>query len=209
MASNGSAMRMSFTDAKSKAQTMRTKGKEFNKNLKSVYSKATSMHTYWIGKRYNDVVTEFNKMIPALNDMSKLVVDSIPQALESAANVIAIANNSENVTVHPEEASAITEIATYPEENNVLDIKPNNVQTIFNDINQLIKDANNNLNDIQNTFEKLDWTGSAHDDFEKQLKNLKNKIHTSLVNARDNFKNQINAATTDYESAQKAIMGKK
>ena len=57
-----------------------------NSEITSAYSKLESMHEFWYGKRYNELLTKFNKINPQLNTMLELVVRKLPYVLELIAN---------------------------------------------------------------------------------------------------------------------------
>ena len=59
-------------------QTLRSQGNTLNKHFTAVYSKAAEMSKNWKGLRYNELMTEFNKLSPTINSMLQLVITNTP-----------------------------------------------------------------------------------------------------------------------------------
>ena len=56
------------------AKAMREYALELNNELRTAYSNVGEMHNSWYGVRYNELVKDFNELIPQVNDLLKLVV---------------------------------------------------------------------------------------------------------------------------------------
>ena len=87
------------------AKAMREYALELNSELRAAYTNIGEMHNSWYGVRYNELVKDFNELIPQINDLLKLVVTEIPFAVETVANNYAQADKGQNVT-SAEETSA-------------------------------------------------------------------------------------------------------
>ena len=70
------------------AKAMREYALELNNELRTAYSNVGEMHNSWYGVRYNELVKDFNELIPQVNDLLKLVVTEIPFAVETIANTM-------------------------------------------------------------------------------------------------------------------------
>ena len=93
------------------ANEMRGYAKELNREMTKAFETVREMHEAWYGRRYNELVKAFNKMIPSLNDMLKLVVTEIPCALEKIANNYSRVDRGQNVTaVNNEEPNRLLEL---------------------------------------------------------------------------------------------------
>ena len=80
------------------AKAMREYALELNSELRAAYTNIGEMHNSWYGVRYNELVKDFNELIPQINDLLKLVVTEIPFAVETVANNYAQADKGQNVT---------------------------------------------------------------------------------------------------------------
>ena len=80
------------------AQNMRALGQELNNELSTAYQSIANMHNCWYGKRYNELVKEFNNMVQQINELLELVVGEIPFALETIANNYSQADQGSNIT---------------------------------------------------------------------------------------------------------------
>ena len=87
------------------AKAMREYALELNSELRAAYTNIGEMHNSWYGVRYNELVKDFNELVPQVNDLLKLVVTDIPFAIETIANNYAQADKGQNVT-SAEETSA-------------------------------------------------------------------------------------------------------
>lgn len=102
-----------YLDLPKKAKDMRAKGQKLNTEMTNAYKSIENMHKDWYGKRYNSLVTEFNKLTPQINEMLKLVVTDIPYAIETVANNYSQADRGQNATAAQQTAcKKISNIAT-------------------------------------------------------------------------------------------------
>ena len=87
------------------AKQMREYAIELNGEIRTAYSNVGEMHNSWYGIRYNELVKDFNELVPQVNDLLKLVVTDIPFAVETIANNYAQADKGQNVTSAEETAA--------------------------------------------------------------------------------------------------------
>ena len=79
------------------ANNVRNVANQINDRLIIAYNKIAKMHDYWYGKRYNELVTKFNNLVPQLNQFLEVILSDIPQILDSVANNFSEIDIGQNV----------------------------------------------------------------------------------------------------------------
>lgn len=192
-----------YKDLKEKAVSMRKYGKEFNEALISAYKKVETMHKYWYGKRYTDLVVVFNNMTADINTMSKLVVQEIPQSLEKIASNYSVADTGEKISVVNDTATKISNLDTHSGDVGMKFLS-SEVTTLNNKTADLFEKAKKEMSNIEKVFNKVTWKSEANDAFKAQFNTLKTNITSALDNAKEVSKTLMTQATTDIESAESA-----
>lgn len=185
------------------AKAMRMSGESLNKELLSIYANVEAMHNMWYGKRYNDLVQQFNTMIPSINEVLELVVGKIPFALETVANNYSQVDKGVNVTsatnTSPEK---ISELAIH---NDVgLRYFINEVTETKQKIIDNFKKAENMMNQIESTFDTINWQSEAATEFKAKFKKLKAQITKNFQDINRQFTNQMNLTAEDMSKAENA-----
>ena len=172
----------------SQANQMRTLGQDLNGQITTAYQSIANMHNNWYGRRYNDLVKEFNKIIPQINELLELVVGEIPFALETIANNYSQADQGAIVT---------NAVKTTP--NNIAEIAISNdvgmkfitseVETVKSNVSNNFKNAREKMNEIESVYGRIQWRSEASEAFGAKFRKLKQDI----INAFENIDNQFTA----------------
>jgi len=186
-----------------KANEMREKGKGLNLEIANAYKTVTEMHEFWYGTRYNELVKSFNKMIPGLNDLLKLVVTDIPVTLETIANNYSQVDRGTVATaVNNELPKNITEIPVIQDVGmrfltaSVTEEKAK-VQANFEKAKEL-------MNEIEAKYNLIAWKSEAADAFKKRFTELKNQIVVSLDETNVQFAKLMEQTQQDIQKAENA-----
>ena len=183
------------------AKAMRTKGQELNKEIADAYKSVKELHTDWYGKRYNDLVKEFNKLIPQLNDMLTLVVKEIPSTLETIANNYSQADEGAKVTTV--DTTGPSKIETLIAPNDVgMKFITERVETAKNKISTNFTNAKSKMGEIETQFGKVKWQSEAASAFKTKLSSLKNDITQAFDEINRAFGKLMNQTMTDIQSAE-------
>ncbi len=192
-----------YRNMASQAVNIRNLAKELNTQVSNAYAEITNMHNDWYGKRYNALVSEFNKLVPDVNNLLQLVVDDIPTTLTTIANNYSQADGEGRVgNASAEGYKAVADIAQ-PQDVGMRFVSANVEQTRTKVLNYF-ETAKGKMTDIQNTFNNISWTSEAADTFRNSLSTLKTKIETSFDNIKSSFTNLAEAARSDIEGAESA-----
>lgn len=185
------------------AKAMREYALELNSELRAAYTNIGEMHNSWYGVRYNELVKDFNELIPQINDLLKLVVTEIPFAVETVANNYAQADKGQNVT-SAEETSA-NNIENLPITNDVgmrfmtLDVAntQRNVSAKFDSSKEL-------MNKIESEYNRVDWQSEASESFKARFEKLKNDILSAFDNINNEFSKLMTQTQEDIENTEKS-----
>ena len=185
------------------ARTMRSYGKDLNREVTSAYKSVEDMHNSWYGKRYNELIKQFNNMIPQVNEMLQLVVTEIPVTLEKVANNYSQADKGSNVTtVDNTTPSKITNIAIH---NDVgMKFITANVQSTQTKVAKNFKNAKDQMNKISAEFNKVKWQSEASDAFKNKFNKLKTNITNSFDQIEQNFTKLMNQTKDDIQKTETA-----
>ena len=185
------------------AKQMRNLGKELNKEVKSAYTSAENMHNVWYGKRYGELINQFNSIIPQINEMLQLVVTDIPVSLEKVANNYSQADKGSNVTTVGSDTP--NNIINIEAKNDVgLKFLTDNVEEIRGNISSNFKAAKGKMDSIALEFNKVQWQSEAADAFKNKFNTLKRDIITSFEKIETMFGELISKALQDVQEAEKA-----
>lgn len=186
-----------------KVKNMREAGKALNREMTNAYKSVADMHNSWHGKRYSDLAQEFNKIIPDINEMLKLVVQDIPYALETIANNYSQADTGSKATsVSNESASKIANLSI---PNDVgMKCLTDKVEQSRSQISKNFQNAKSQMDKFEAAFKQIKWESEAASIFKQKFTNLKNKMTSSFENIERQFTKLIQQAQQDIEKAEKA-----
>ena len=185
------------------AKQMRETGKNLNAELKKAYESIGSMHSSWYGKRYNELVTEFNKIIPQINQILELVVGEVPFTLETVANNYSQADRGTKVTQAVKEAPS--KISELPTPNDVgMKFVTENVSSVQKSVSENFNRAKEHMNSIEAQYKKIEWKSEASEAFKSAFDRLKTTIVSSFDNINASFTKLMNQTLQDIQSTENA-----
>ena len=185
------------------AKQMRDFAMELNEKLKTAYSNVGEMHNSWYGVRYNELVKDFNELIPQINDLLKLVVTEIPFAVETIANNYAQTDKGQNVTSAEEtEANRVEELSIT---NDVgMRFMTGEVANIQRAVSEKFEAAKELMNRIESEYKNVDWQSEASESFKERFAKLKSDILASFDNINNQFTKLMTQTQQDIEATEKA-----
>lgn len=183
--------------------SMRTHGKELNAELTNAYKSIEEMHKSWFGQRYIALVSEFNKIVPSINELLTLVVDEIPFTLETVANNYALADRGSGVTKAAKETPQ--KIATLATPADVgMGFVTAEVEAVQQVVSRNFQNAREKMNVIESEYGKITWQSEAADAFKSRFKKLKTEIMNSFDNLNTQFTNLMNQTKEDMQRTENA-----
>lgn len=185
------------------AKAMREYALELNNELRTAYSNVGEMHNSWYGVRYNELVKDFNELIPQVNDLLKLVVTEIPFAVETIANNYAQADKGQNVT-SAEETSA-NNIENLPITNDVgMRFMTSDVANTQRNVSAKFDSSKELMNKIESEYNRVDWQSEASESFKARFEKLKNDILSAFDNINNEFSKLMTQTQEDIENTEKS-----
>ena len=153
------------------AKQMREYAIELNGEIRTAYSNVGEMHNSWYGIRYNELVKDFNELVPQVNDLLKLVVTDIPFAVETIANNYAQADKGQNVT--SAEETAANKIEDLPITNDVgMRFMTGEVANTQRAVSEKFESAKELMNKIEAEYNRVDWQSEASESFKARFAQL-------------------------------------
>ena len=181
------------------AKAMREYALELNNELRTAYSNVGEMHNSWYGVRYNELVKDFNELIPQVNDLLKLVVTEIPFAVETIANNYAQADKGQNVT-SAEETSA-NNIENLPITNDVgMRFMTAEVANTQRSVSEKFDASKELMNKIEAEYNRVEWQSEASESFKARFNKLKNDILMAFDNINNEFSKLMTQTQQDIET---------
>lgn len=185
------------------AKAMREYALELNNELRTAYSNVGEMHNSWYGVRYNELVKDFNELIPQVKDLLKLVVTEIPFAVETIANNYAQADKGQNVT-SAEETSA-NNIENLPITNDVgMRFMTAEVANTQRSVSEKFDASKELMNKIEAEYNRVEWQSEASESFKARFNKLKNDILMAFDNINNEFSKLMTQTQQDIETTEKA-----
>lgn len=185
------------------AKAMREYALELNSELRAAYTNIGEMHNSWYGVRYNELVKDFNELIPQINDLLKLVVTEIPFAVETVANNYAQAYKGQNVT-SAEETSA-NNIENLPITNDVgMRFMTSDVANTQRNVSAKFDSSKELMNKIESEYNRVDWQSEASESFKARFEKLKNDILSAFDNINNEFSKLMTQTQEDIENTEKS-----
>ena len=185
------------------AKAMREYALELNSELRAAYTNIGEMHNSWYGVRYNELVKDFNELIPQINDLLKLVVTEIPFAVETVANNYAQADKGQNVT-SAEETSA-NNIENLPITNDVgMRFMTAEVANTQRSVSEKFDASKELMNKIEAEYNRVEWQSEASESFKARFEKLKNDILSAFDNINNEFSKLMTQTQEDIENTEKS-----
>lgn len=187
------------------ANEMRSTGRKLNQAMTKAYTEIGNLQRSWYGVRYDALVKECNKIIPDINSMLDLVVDTIPYTLQTVAKNYAGVDQSSTAAPSNQKATKITNVKESGKD--TLKFMEGNVQTAKTTIFNQFKTASNEMDAIENIFNskiKNAWKSDAATSYASKFKQLKSSISTSIKNIQQSFDKLVQQTIQDMGQTEKA-----
>lgn len=185
------------------AGQMRSHGQELNAEMTTAYRSIADMHSAWYGKRYSELVKEFNQLAPKINELLELVVGEIPFTLETIANNYAQADMGSNIT--SANRTAPNKIAELALSNDVgMKFLTSEVTTTKGNVSNNFKKAVEKMNQVESVYNQVQWDSEAADAFRAKFTKLKNEIVSAFENLDSQFTTLMEQTLSDIQATENA-----
>ena len=197
-------MEVDYEAIPGKAKRIRAQGQELNNEIVTAYNSIANMHSSWFGKRYNELVTLFNNLIPQINEMLTLAVQEIPFALETVANSYSQADTGTNVVgAERTEARKVSNLAV---PNDIgMKFMSSEVTNVKESVSSNFKNAKNKMDEIESTYAQINWQSEASEVFKSKFTRLKQQIATAFEEIDVQFTKLMTQALDDVQTTEDAL----
>ncbi len=185
------------------SSSMRNIANQINEKLVNAYNDVMKMHEYWYGKRYNELVTKFNNLVPKLNQFLEVIVSEVPYILDSIANNFSSVDIGQNVSA-AQRASAqnVQEIPI------TADVGMRYLQGEVANMESQIISSLHEAKELMQTMERtagqmiLECDGAG--DFKSQFNKLTSSFGQTIDNIESQFTNLMAEDRKQIENAEKS-----
>lgn len=186
-----------------KASQIRSLGQEINSEMTNVYQSITEMHNAWYGKRYNDLVVQFNNLAPSLNELLQVAVGDLPFTLETIANNYSEAD--QGTSVCGAQNTPPKKITDIPVTNDVgMKFLSSEVQAAQSKVSSEFSAAVEKMNQIETVSNSMVWEGEAAEAYKSRFATLKSQIVSSFENIKSEFTTLIQQTQEDIQATENA-----
>lgn len=187
----------------SDADKIRSLAQEVDNKLLDAYKNAAEMHVCWYGKRYNELITNFNNVATVLNQYLNAVVAEIPYMFDRIANEISNVDIQQNVTTaRKDEFQKIQEIQII---NDVgMRYLQNEVVNYQTNIEADFSSAKEYMTSMQKIVDEMQLECDGSDEFRRQFKKFVESFKQVLNNVQTSFTKLMNQDREEMENAEKA-----
>ena len=195
-------MNVDYEAMPNQAKQMRAQGKELNNELVGAYKKISDMHNCWYGKRYNELVTYFNELVPQLNQFLNVIVGEVPYMFEKIANTSSDVDIQQNVAVPQKES--IQKLEALPLIDDVgMRYISKEVDEISNEIMQLLQAAEDSMESVKRTVDNVELECEGSAEFKNEFTTLNNAFEYVINNIKTQFTKLMQADRELMEKAEK------
>ena len=185
-----------------KTRRMKDLGGEIGTTLSSAYSSIEHMHSVWYGKRYSELVKQFNGLKPKLDELLNLILKELPVTLETIANNYSNADKGMNVCTPTEGEKKVIQVLDEHTGDVGLKFITEEVEEVRQTVIDKISKAKDKINLYENEFNSIEWRSGAADTFRNKFKTLKNEIYNSFENLSTSFSELMNKTLEDVQTAE-------
>ena len=197
-----SPLKIDYESIPNQANKIRNTALEINDRILDVYKQVAEMHTHWYGKRYNELVTYFNELVPQLNQFLNVIVGEVPYMFEKIANTISDVDIQQNVAVPQKES--IQKLEALPLIDDVgMRYISKEVDEISNEIMQLLQAAEDSMESVKRTVDNVELECEGSAEFKNEFTTLNNAFEYVINNIKTQFTKLMQADRELMEKAEK------
>lgn len=195
-------IKIDYENVPAQSKNIRNGAIEVNNKLLESYRKIAEMHVCWYGKRYNELVTYFNELVPQLNQFLNVIVGEVPYMFEKIANTISDVDIQQNVAVPQKES--IQKLEALPLIGDVgMRYISKEVDEISNEIMQLLQAAEDSMESVKRTVDNVELECEGSAEFKNEFTTLNNAFEYVINNIKTQFTKLMQADRELMEKAEK------
>lgn len=182
----GTYMKIDYESVPMQAKSIRDNAEEINTKLLYVYNEIEAMHQYWYGKRYNQLVNNFNNLVPQLNKFLNAIVGDIPYIFEKIANSISTIDIQQSVTT--EQKESVQKLSEVPVIEDVgMRYNTKEVENISESIKKTLQEISELMEKIKQTGDQLSIECINSGELKTRFGNMANAFQQVINNIETQF----------------------
>lgn len=195
-------MEVDYKAMPEKARQIQSAGMSLNKQLKSAWNSVNELRSTWYGRRYNELISLFNKVTQNANEILQLVIVKIPYSLGTiAVNYSRV----EGISISPVEQGSIDAIETLADsDESTLGYQEGPASTVKSNVETNINSAETEMENIIGIFNTIYWQSDSRDNYAARLNELKSEIDSALDAIKSQFSSLMEQASQDMAAVEKA-----
>lgn len=185
------------------ATQLREKAQGVNSQLTAAYNRLVEMHEAWYGTRYNDLLKEFERIRPTLNQQLTILVGEMPYTLETEANNLSRADRVGNVSAAQYTAPVeIAEVVT-PTDVGIRFVQAD-VEAAQTDITGNFDTTTSLMDEIGTICSQIIYESAAGETMYDKFVSIKNTIVTSIDEVKTAFTTLMDQTIVDINAVEAA-----
>ena len=192
-----------YEEMPAQASNLRERAQGVNSQLTAVYNSLVELHNSWYGTRYNELLKEFNRIRPVLNDNLKILVGDMPYTLELEANNLSTVDRVGNVVAA--QYTAPVEIAelSIPSDAGIRFLQAD-VESVQSDITGNFDTVLSLMGEIETICGGIVYVSAAGETMLDRFISIKNNIVTSIDEVKGAFTTLMNQTIEDVNATETA-----
>ena len=183
-----------------KTQQMKEIGQTLMNEIQGAYTDVENMHSVWYGKRYNELLGDFNNLVPKVNELIDLVWGEIPYTLEIVANNYAKADGVSIQAADRANPTKITELAI-PSDTGMR-FESSSVLSVRDSVVGKFNNAKNEMDQFQTVYREINWESDAARVFEGRFASLKSQVVEAFNTISNSFQRLMTETEEDIQSTE-------
>ena len=183
-----------------KTLEMKRIGQTLMKEIQGAYTDVENMHSVWYGKRYNELLGDFNNLVPKVNELIDLVWGEIPYTLEIVANNYA---KADGVSIRAAERANPTKIIelSIPSDTGMR-FESSSVLSVRDSVVGKFNNAKNEMDQFQTVYIGINWESDASRVFEGRFVSLKSQVVEAFNTISNSFQRLMTETEEDIQSTE-------
>ena len=183
-----------------KTQQMKEIGQTLMKEIQGAYTDVENMHSVWYGKRYNELLGDFNNLVPKVNELIDLVWGEIPYTLEIVANNYAKADGVSIQAADRANPTKITELSI-PSDTGMR-FESTSVLSVRDSVVGKFNNAKNEMDKFQTVYGDINWESDASEVFKARFASLKSQVVEAFNTISNSFQRLMTETEEDIQSTE-------
>jgi len=197
---------VNYTELSVEAKRFREEGIGLNEELTKIYTLIRDMRRDWYGKRYNQLAMDFNNLAPHINNITNLVVCSLPDSMETIANNYSFADRGAKIgdVNHVESVKMLNIEMTTEESMRFETVGVEECNTNVNSSFVIVLDFMEKISRRMNNLVEVIWVSDSSRAYKIKYEALRSEVVAQIETIRRDFDNLMKETLADLQRTENA-----